>query len=160
MTNFTGWAVAAVAMAVVGCTTTADDTANTDGGTSTAATTAGAGGSSGTTTTTGSGGSSSNDAGDGATCAPSATPSACETCVFSNSNCHTEICACQADADCMGALPDYFTCLAGLDGGDMADCASNFAVAAANGAGKANELGSCINDAASCQNACSGKDGG
>jgi hypothetical protein len=152
MKNITIWAASAV-IAVLGACTTDATIDNGDGGTS--GTTSGAAGSTSTTTTTttttttgtgGSGGSS----GDGGTCAVGANPTACDTCAFSM--CHDETCACDAVTDCKDARGAYFTCLSGLDGGDMESCAGTFVTAAGAQAGKANDLATCMGD--KCQDLC------
>jgi hypothetical protein len=149
MMNFTKWAAASAVIAIFGACTTEVTTDNPDGGTT--ATTAGSAGSGG------SGGSGTGGSGDdGGTCQAGANPSACEKCAFDH--CMTETCACDAKSTCKDARGAYFTCLAGLDGGDMESCAAAFVVAAAANASQADDLATCMGDA--CQDICQGKDGG
>jgi len=154
MKNITIWAASAV-IAVLGACTTEATVENGDGGSG--STTSGAAGSasttSTTTTTTGTGGSggSGGSSGDAATCVIGANPTACDMCAFSM--CHDETCACDAVTDCKDARGAYFTCLSALDGGDMESCAGTFVTAAgATGAGKANDLATCMGD--KCQDLC------
>jgi hypothetical protein len=167
MKKITSWAVASAAVAMLAaCDVTVNDDA--DGGTTTSGTssTSSAGGSAGSTsststTSTGTGGSGTGGAGgstaDGGSCAPSANATECEKCGFDK--CMPEICACNDDANCKGALADYLMCVSSLDGGDMAGCAGDFATNAASGAGKANDFASCMGDN-DCENRCQGRDGG
>ena len=149
MKNITIWAASTV-IAVLGACTTDATTDNGDGGTS--STTSGAAGSttSTTSTTTGTGGSGGSSGDDGGTCAVGANPTACATCAFTM--CKDTFCACDAAALCKGARADYFTCLSGLDGGDMESCASSFVVGAAGDASKADALAQCMDP--TCLDAC------
>ncbi len=158
MKNITRWAAASAVIAIFGACTTEVTSDNGDGGVT--STTSGAAGSSSSTSGGGSGGSGTGGSGgstgdDGGTCGPSASPSACETCAFAH--CKDETCACDGVSDCKAARPAYFTCLQGLDGGDMEGCASTFISAAPVGTGEANDLSTCMNV---CLDACAGKDGG
>jgi hypothetical protein len=162
MTKITWAAVSAIAALAAACTTEIVSGSN-DGGTATSAGSGGgSGGAAGSSTSTGSsgagttggaGGSSGTDAG---ACFQSPTASACETCAFQS--CQTEVCACKGNVDCNGEVNAYLTCLAGLDGGDMESCASNFTVnAGPTGTGLANELATCMDV---CIERCQGKDAG
>jgi hypothetical protein len=74
--------------------------------------------------------------------------------------CNTEVCACEGITECKSALSDYLTCLAGLDGGSMESCASDFTIAAgANGSDAANTLTGCVSDK-NCEATCQGMDAG
>ena len=150
MKNITIWAASAVIAVLGACTT--DATTDLDGG-GTSGTTSGAAGSTSTTatttTTTGTGGSGGSS-GDGGTCAQVSNPTACDMCAFSM--CKDTFCACDGVADCKDARGAYFTCLSGLDGGDMESCAGTFVSAAGPQAGKANELATCMGD--KCQDLC------
>jgi hypothetical protein len=157
MKNITRWAAAAAVLAIFGACTTEVTDNGPDGGVT--STTSGAAGSS--TSAGGSGGSGTGGAGGssddgGGTCAPSADPSPCELCAFAH--CKDETCACEGVSDCKAARPAYFTCLAGLDGGDMEGCASTFISAAPMGTAEANDLTTCMGD--TCVDVCAGKDGG
>src|SRR5262245_3127630 len=145
MKNITIWAASAV-IAVLGACTTEATVDNGDGG---SGTTSGAAGSTSTTTTsttttTGTGGSGGSSGTDGSTCAQGSNPTACAMCAFSM--CNDTFCACDAAASCKSARPEYFTCLSGLDGGDMESCASTFVVGAAGDATKADALAQCMGD--------------
>ena len=151
MKNITIWAASAVIAVLGACTT--DATTDLDGG-GTSGTTSGAAGSTSTTattttTTTGTGGSGGSS-GDGGTCAQVSNPTACDMCAFSM--CKDTFCACDGVADCKDARGAYFTCLSGLDGGDMESCAGTFVSAAGPQAGKANDLATCMGD--KCQDLC------
>jgi hypothetical protein len=87
---------------------------------------------------------------DGGTCAVGSNPTACATCAFTM--CKDTFCTCDASALCKGARGDYFTCLGGLDGGDMESCAADFDVGAAADASKADLLAQCMGD--KCLDAC------
>jgi hypothetical protein len=163
MMNITSWAAASAAMiAIFGACTTEVTSDNGDGGVTSTTASGGSGGTGGTTSTGGTGGDGTGGTGgssdEGGTCSAPATPTVCETCAFAH--CMAEVCACDAVTDCKGARGAYFTCLAGLDGGNMEACASDFVTQAGNaGSGPANELTGCIGDN-NCEDACQGRDAG
>jgi len=160
MKNIQGWAVAAVMMVVAGCTTEA--TTGSDGGATSAASGGSAGAAGSTTTSSGAGGSATGGSGgsgdDGGVCAARASAMACEKCSFAL--CMTETCACMGNADCKGAIGDFWGCLSDADGGDIGDCTVAFSIAANGdmvGGGFASRLATCMND---CDDRCKGRDGG
>jgi hypothetical protein len=148
MMNVKSWAVASAVMAVLGACTTEATTDNPDGGSGTTSTTA-----TGSTTSTTTGGAGGGPGDDGGTCSPSATATMCETCAFDQ--CKTETCDCKGQTDCNGLMDDYFKCISGLDGGDMATCAEAFAGSAGLGAAKAEALSTCME--MHCLDKCQGK---
>ena|SRR5689334_8138555 len=159
MMNIKSWAAASAVVAILGACTTETTDNTSDGGTTTTSTTSGAAGSTSSTTSgSGGGGGAGGASDDGGACAVSATAKACEKCSFDK--CMAETCACYGNADCKGAVPEFWTCISDADGGAFSDCSTTFSINANGdmvGGGLASTLADCMQD---CENTCKGIDAG